>query len=155
MLEATLAGLYVLRLRKLGEPHARRAGAIVGLLGTLVLLWAGTLEIDRAFAVMGVSGGGLFSDPRLAEQVVLSIFWSAFAVGAVGVGFRLRATPLRYFGLALLALTLLKVMAIDLSQVSRGYRILSFVGLGMLMLGTSVLYGKLSPKLLGAESTKT
>ena len=29
-----------------------------------------------------------------------------------------------------------------------GYRILSFMGLGGLLLGTSVLYGKLSPRLL-------
>ena len=40
------------------------------------------------------------------------------------------------------------VVTVNLGQVSTGYRILSFLGLGLLMLGTSVLYGKLSPKLL-------
>ena len=50
--------------------------------------------------------------------------------------------------LALFAVTLLKVVTIDMSQVSTGYRILSFVGLGGLLLVTSVLYGKLSPVLL-------
>ena len=80
--------------------------------------------------------------------MAFSIVWSIFAVMSVGAGFRLRLASLRYFGLGLLALTLLKVVTVDLGQVSTGYRILSFLGLGLLMLGTSVLYGKLSPKLL-------
>jgi uncharacterized membrane protein len=69
----------------------------------------------------------------------------------VVIGFRLRAEALRYFGLALLAVTLLKVVLIDMSQVQTGYRILSFMGLGVLMLGTSVLYGKFGARLLGEE----
>ena len=44
----------------------------------------------------------------------------------------------------------------DLAGVREGYRVLSFLGLGALLLGTSVLYGKLSPKLLeDAESPAT
>jgi len=70
----------------------------------------------------------------------------------VGLGFRVRQAPIRYFGLFLFALTLLKVVVIDLSAASTGYRILSFVGLGALLLGTSVLYGKVSPVLLDVNS---
>jgi uncharacterized membrane protein len=42
-----------------------------------------------------------------------------------------------------------------MSEISTGYRILSFLGLGLLMLGTSVLYGKLSPKLLKISDGET
>ena len=45
--------------------------------------------------------------------------------------------------------TLLKVVLFDMSDVQTGYRVLSFLGLGLLLMGTSVLYGKLSPVLLG------
>jgi uncharacterized membrane protein len=43
----------------------------------------------------------------------------------------------------------LKVVLVDLSSAGTGWRILSFIGLGVLLLGTSVLYGKFSPVLLG------
>ena len=46
-------------------------------------------------------------------------------------------------GLGLFAVTLLKVVAVDLAGVGAGYRILSFLGLGGLLLATSVLYGRL------------
>jgi uncharacterized membrane protein len=118
------------------------------LLAVLVLLWAGTMEIDRAFAHAAVRGG-VFADPDLARQVGFSVFWSVFAIVSVVAGFRFRTASLRYFGLGLFAFTLLKVVIVDLGHVEAGYRVLSFIGLGLLLLGTSVLYGKLSPRLLG------
>jgi uncharacterized membrane protein len=78
----------------------------------------------------------------------MSIFWSAFAIAAVAAGFATRTAGLRYFGLALFALTLAKVAVIDLRHAETGYRILSTMGLGGLLLLTSVVYGKLSPGLL-------
>ncbi len=115
-----------------------------------ILLLGGTVEIDRAFE-QTASASSLFADPRLAKQVAISIYWALFAVASVIGGFRFRIAGLRYFGLALLAVALGKVVIIDLREIGRGYRILSFLGLGGLMLATSVVYGKLSPKLLGEE----
>jgi hypothetical protein len=130
-----------------GEAEFSRPMRIrAGFLAWILALLAVSLEIDRFFA--GPRATGWLTDARLAEQVAFSITWSIFAVMSVAAGFRLRLASLRYFGLALLAGTLLKVVIVDLEQVSTGYRILSFLGLGLLMLGTSVLYGKLSPKLL-------
>ncbi len=118
----------------------------------LIPLWCGTLEIDRAFerspAIIAV-----FTDPRLAKQVAFSIFFSIYAIVCVTLGFSLRTAGLRYFGLALFALTLVKIALLDLSRASTGYRFLSFIGLGALLMITSVLYGKLSPKLLRANGT--
>src|SRR5207302_10669690 len=115
------------------------------------LLGAGTLDVGGAF------GGVLrpwFGDPALAQQVAVSIFWSLFAIGAVVAGFRRRAAGLRYFGLALFGVTLLKVLVVDLGQVKYGYRVLALLGLGLLLLATSVLYGKLGPALLRDEADK-
>jgi uncharacterized membrane protein len=122
----------------------QRLRSAIGFLGMLTLLVTGTLDIDRAFR-------------GTARHVAVSIFWSAFAIGTVVAGFRFRIAGLRYFGLALFALTLMKVVAVDMAEAATGYRVLSFMGLGLLLLGTSVLYGKLSPKLLrgrdGADNT--
>jgi hypothetical protein len=120
-------------------------------LAVALLLIAGSIEIDRAFqrSTMLLTSLG---DPRLAEQVALSIFWSGFAIACIVGGFGWRIAGLRYFGLTLFALTLLKVAVIDLRDARTGYRILSFMALGALLLVTSVVYGKLTPRLLRQET---
>ena len=112
---------------------------------TGLLLWVGTLEIDRWASVSAAPGSG-----AIVRQAGWSVWWGAFAVAAVVIGFARRTAALRYFGLILLAVTLGKVVTVDflVGGVGTGARILSFAGLGLLLLGTSVLYGKLSPKLL-------
>jgi len=138
-------------------PRADRPGGngkiiACGFLAVLILLWCGSLEIDRAFEHW--VGPSVFANPHLAKQVALSVFWAVFAVGSVAAGFAARVRSLRWLGLGLFAITLGKILLVDLGQVSTGYRILSFLGVGALLLGTSVLYGKLSPKLLQSMDNK-
>ncbi len=106
-----------------------------------LLLFTGTLEIERLFA----------SAAPFARQVGFSIYWAAFAVALVIAGFQLRKPHLRYYALTLYAITLAKVMLIDLAGIGTGYRILSFIGVGLLLLATSVVYGIVSPRLLKAQ----
>jgi len=149
MAAALVVGAQVLATLLIrNDATAQPRWRFAGFLAVLVIAWTGTLEIDRIFETIAITKAGPFADPHLAKQVALSIFWSAFAIVSVMVGFRVRVTGLRYFGLGLFGLTLLKVVLVDLAGASQGYRILSFTGLGLLLLGTSVLYGKLSPKLL-------
>ena len=137
--------------------HRRRDGfpALAGFLAVLVVLWGGSLEIDRAFEAMSAMGTGAFANPARAKMVALSIFWSLFAVASIVAGFGFRTAGLRYFGLGLFAVTLAKVVLFDMSDVQTGYRVLSFLGLGLLLMGTSVLYGKLSPVLLRDRAGRT
>jgi hypothetical protein len=146
-----LAGLLLLR-RML--PETGRLRFIAGAVAVLVPLLCGTLEIDRAFDYSPALAA-LFADRGLAKLVAFSIFFSLYASAAVALGFVVRSAGLRYFGLALFALTLAKVGLLDLSHASTGYRFLSFIGLGALLLVTSVLYGRLSPKLLRASEATT
>jgi len=111
----------------------------------LIVLEAGTLEIDRAFPTFLAAD---FSDPPLAEQVAISIFWPPFAIVPVVVGFRFWSAGLPLFVLSLFGVTVIKVLLIDLGEVRFGYRILSLLGLGLLLLATSVLYGKVGAKML-------
>ena len=126
------------------NPKQKIAALIVG-----VMLWFGSFAIDQMFINDRWAGSPIFSNQDHAEQVALSVFWAVFALVSVISGLIRRVAPLRYFGLTLFAFTLLKVVTIDLSQIGTGYRILSFMALGILLLGTSVLYGKVSPRVLG------
>jgi uncharacterized membrane protein len=152
------AGFVALRflspLDRQSPNNAHVLGVLSAGLGVLIGLWIGTLEIDRAFS-SGITEGLTDLGVANAKMGAISIFWSLYALAAVAVGFRLRAAWLRYFGLGLFAVTLFKVGVFDLSQVKTGYRILSSIGLGLLLLGTSVLYGKLSPILLGEGKNGT
>jgi uncharacterized membrane protein len=134
------------QLNRLLEPQMRPWIVSLAVAGLFIV---GSLGIDQVFMNLQLTVSMRPSEAGHAEQVGLSVFWSAFAVIAVIAGFIWQAPPLRYFSLTLFAIVLLKVVTVDLSQVSTGWRILSFVVLGLLLLGTSVLYGKLSPKLVG------
>jgi uncharacterized membrane protein len=136
------------RADELVDAQPRPRGRAIGAMLMLLLLWMGSLEIDRA------AQWQTFAQPWVVRQVGLSIFWSIFAVGCIALGFRTRIAAMRYFGLSLFAVTLLKVVVIDLSQVATGLRILSFMGLGLLLLGTSVLYGRLSPRILALDRAR-
>ena len=112
----------------------RRMGLIfIGVIG----LWLGTLEFDRLFA----------DDPGV-RQTAFSIYWGVYAIAMVALGFAGRSTACRYAGLGLLVLTLAKVLTVDFAEADRIYRVLSFLGTGLLLLATSVGYAKLAPRLL-------
>lgn len=130
------------RQTTLAAPQAAWPRTVQQLLA-LVLLAAGTLEVDRA--VPATANPAM---PHLAQQAGISVWWSLFAVAAVAFGFWRRLAWLRYFGLGLFAFTLAKVGLVDLQGVSYGYRVISLIVLGLLLIGTSVLYGFLSPRLL-------
>ena len=105
----------------------------------IVPLVAGSIEVARAV------GPG-------RAVVTLSVFWAAYAAVAIAIGFALRGgVCLRVGGLSLLAITIGKVVLVDLASAGTGWRILSFLAVGALLLATSVLYGKFGAKLLGAD----
>ena len=134
---AALGGGVVAVLIGLGwvQRHSARPGRRALRVFTVVAgVWAATVVVDAAFAGRGSA---------LAEQVAVSVLWASAAAAVVVAGFGRRLPDLRYAGLALFAVTLLKVVAVDLSGVGAGWRILSFLGLGGLLLATSVVYGRL------------
>jgi uncharacterized membrane protein len=148
---AVLLGVWQLTLLRLppGEemsPLHRTFGQLAGWSTLLVLLVAGMIEIDRAFTLPSVRQA--MRDATLAEQVALSIYLAAFAIVTLAIGFWRQTAALRYAGLTLLGAALLKIVIIDMSQVRYGYRVLSFLGLGAILLIVSVMYGKISPQLV-------
>jgi len=70
------------------------------------------------------------------------------------VGFWRRSAFLRWQGLVLLAVSVGKVFLVDMSALSQGYRILSFLGLGALLLAVSFVYQRDWLNLRGAKGAE-
>ena len=81
-----------------------------------------------------------YADFVTAKHVALSVLWGVAGLGAVVVGFARESRTLRYAALALLGVTLGKILFVDLAQVRPVYRILSFVAVGALLLCVSFVY---------------
>jgi uncharacterized membrane protein len=80
----------------------------------------------------------LVADAVSGRQLTLS--WSMEAFALLAAGFAARSRQLRLAGLALFAGCLLKLFLHDFSQLDMLSRILSFLGLGLLLLATSWVY---------------
>ncbi len=81
-------------------------------------------------------------DYRMYAQFTYSAFFMLFGAALLGIGFLKRSAFLRWQALILLAVWIGKVFTVDLSELSQGYRILSFLGLGALLLAVSFAYQK-------------
>lgn len=79
-------------------------------------------------------------DLSMARHMALSILWALLAFAAVAAGFRWKFTILRYAALALLGITVVKVLLVDMARVAAIWRILSFLAVGALLLGVSYIY---------------
>ena len=78
-------------------------------------------------------------------QLQLSALWAVAGVGALLVGLRRDIRALRLGALALLGLTTAKVFLFDLATLSAGYRVGSFIALGLLLLAGSFAYARVRP----------
>ncbi len=71
----------------------------------------------------------------------LSILWAVYAIILTAIGFMKRSLNLRSFGLILFIVTAIKVCT-DVWKLGSLYRIISFVGLGVIALIASFVYSK-------------
>ena len=74
-------------------------------------------------------------------QASLSMFWTVLALGVMVFATRRVSRALWFTGAALLGVTVIKLFLFDLSRVTGVERIVSFIGIGVLLL----LIGYLSP----------
>jgi len=142
---ASLALLLVgLAWRYRLRPEARWLVVGAGALG-VYLLSVGTVDIFQA----RVGGETDLDSLEKQAQVALSILWAVLGVTAFVAGIlrgrTLSGAPLRGVGLALLALATVKVFIYDMASLDASYRVLSFIGLGILLLASSYVYQRLAP----------
>ena len=84
-------------------------------------------------------------------QTSLSIFWTLLALATMLVATRRTARVVWITGACLLAVTIVKLFAVDLSRVGTVERIVSFLGVGLLTL----VIGYFSPLPPSATSHRT
>jgi uncharacterized membrane protein len=93
------------------------------------------------FVVLNYEVSAFFHDyAPAAHFAAISVLWALCSIALVVVGFRRRQERLRQCALGLFAVTVLKVFVVDLAHVSTPFRIISFVVLGLLLIGASYLY---------------
>lgn len=107
----------------------------------LLILIAFCLEIHSYWSTIRPHGNwGYWYNYRVYEQFSYSAFLMLFGMALLALGFWRRSAFLRWQALVLLAVTIAKVFLADMSGLSQGYRILSFLGLGVLLLAVSFIY---------------
>lgn len=108
--------------------------------GILIFLYL-TLETRRAFwgSVIELTPATF---PRDAEVYAYSVVWLLYALSILAAGILRRSQALRYASLAVLVVTVAKVFLYDMSDLTGLFRIASFLGLGLVLIGIGRVYQK-------------
>ncbi len=80
------------------------------------------------------------SDASLRKALVISAFLMVYGAAVLAMGFGRRSAFVRWQGLALLVFTIGKTFVFDTRSLSEGYRVVSFLALGVLLMGVSFAY---------------
>jgi uncharacterized membrane protein len=94
-------------------------------------------ELDSAWSV---SAGNPEAD--LQKALAMSAFLMLYGAALLALGFWKRSAFIRWQALLLLVFTIGKTFLYDLRNLSQGYRVLSFLGLGALLMAISFAYQK-------------
>jgi len=124
------AGLALVARWYFVEPNIRKALAIYALVAGFVWI---TLEIRQYFHPDEL---GLFdADFADAELWALSGAWLLYGIALMFQGIRTHERALRLAALAVIGLVCAKVFLIDMSDLTGLWRVLSFLGLGLALIG--------------------
>ncbi|MGL4575749.1 MAG: DUF2339 domain-containing protein [Burkholderiaceae bacterium] len=140
-----LASLIYWRLRLKGTDTAlpaamqERGPLIAVALAVFIAINTVWLRIAHHFFEVQWNAGALFSS--FVVQTGYAILWTLLALALMLVAHRRVLRPLWMVGAALLAITVVKLFFIDLSNAGGGERIVAFIAVGALML----LVGYLAP----------
>lgn len=77
---------------------------------------------------------------QIERDFTYSALWMAYGAMLMVIGFVRRSAFVRWQALVLIAVTIGKVFIVDVSELDRGYRIVSFIVLGVLLLAISFVY---------------
>jgi len=82
-------------------------------------------------------------EPSQTPQVLLSAFWAVTGLVVLTAGLLRDVRALRLGALVLLGLAVAKVFVYDLAELESIYRALSFIALGLLLLGAAFAYQRI------------
>ncbi len=118
-------------------PQGARIAAFVG---ATALVYLGSVVIVDTVGVYGLG------ESRQSGQAWLSAYWTVTGLAAVVFGLLRKSADVRLAGLALLGVAIVKVWTYDLAELDQLARVLSFVGLGILLLVGAFAYARIKPE---------
>lgn len=139
---AAIAAVWLRREQTDAETRKFTTVAIVLAIGILVFA-ATSLESARVARIA-------FPGDQTAQGAAVSIWWGVFAAVLLVLGFARRVPAVRHVGLGMLGVATAKAVIVDLNEVSPEWRVVSFLGLGLMMLAVAVAYARVSRRLAGA-----
>jgi uncharacterized membrane protein len=142
-----LLGLIARKLDALGWLQFRPA---LGILALVLAMTYVTLETKRMFQGPALVAWSLSG----AESYAYSAVWLASALALFAAGIKLGHQYIRYAGLGVMVLVVLKVFLWDMSGLEGLYQIGSFLGLGLSLVGIGWLYQQFVQKPKEAYSTE-
>ncbi|KVH07807.1 MULTISPECIES: DUF2339 domain-containing protein [Burkholderia] len=136
-----LAASWFVRARKLGWSFGRYRVELLGAAGATGFLWLNAILLRTLHHWAGVPYEFRAMAESTLVQASVSVYWTVCALAIAIWATRRGLRPLWFVGAALLALTVVKLFLFDLSHVTGIERIVSFIGIGVLLL----LIGYFSP----------
>jgi uncharacterized membrane protein len=130
-----LSATWLYAARRRAEAATRSGFWLIAFLAALVA--GAALEVRQGFHGAFLNG----PDMPIAEFYSYSLAGLVLSIGLIVAGMRLPDKALRLAGLVLLTGTILKVFLVDASELEGVLRILSFLGLGVALIGIGRLYG--------------
>ncbi len=120
-----------------GEPTWRNiAGASIIALN-LVAIVACVRELDTFWSLTTAH-----PDAELQKALAISAFLMVYGAVLLAAGFWKRTAFIRWQALILIVFTIAKTFLYDMRNLSQGYRVVSFLGLGVLLMAVSFAYQK-------------
>ncbi|HEY2136899.1 MAG TPA: DUF2339 domain-containing protein, partial [Xanthobacteraceae bacterium] len=135
-LPAVLAITLALVARSTRPMPYRATAAVVSVVLALLYL---SLQVTRLYHGPVLTEGPLTD----AEQYTYSAVWLCFGVVLLLAGIALVSKPVRLASAAVVLLTVAKVFLLDMSDLAGVWRALSFIGLGLVLVGIGTLYQRL------------
>jgi len=156
---AVLAGI-VWSARGSASENQKLFSGIASVTLNLLALRALTLEASGYF-LRGVANPYLnaaaYRQSQLGKDFSFSAIWLLYGAALMVVGFRRNSAFVRWQALILIAFTIGKVFIYDVSVLEQGYRVLSLIALGIVLMGISYAYHrdwlKLSARGSGAPGS--
>ena len=133
--EYLLSAFWLYAARRRAEAATRSGFWLATFLAALIVGIA--LLVRQAFHGAILTG----SEVPIAETYGYSLAGLAVAIGLILAGMRIPDKALRLAGLLLLTATISKVFLVDASELKGILRIISFLGLGIALIGIGRLYG--------------
>ncbi|MBX3533695.1 MAG: DUF2339 domain-containing protein [Xanthobacteraceae bacterium] len=136
LVPAILAGILAVVYQKTRDEKFRGAAAITSIVLAMAYL---TLEVRTLYQGPVLDRFSISDE----EQYTYSAVWLVFAVVLLLAGIFRKSQAVRLASAAVLLATIAKVFFIDLAGLTGVWRALSFIGLGVVLVGIGLLYQRL------------